>query len=74
MKIIQMCISKSFKNNEKSDLPGGPAVRLSELPKQGAHIPWLGKIPHAKWHGQKLNLRGEKSKIIMMKRNRFGNP
>ena len=38
MKIIQMCISKSFKNNEKRDFPGGPVVRLSELPMQGAHV------------------------------------
>ena len=37
MKIIQMCISKSFKN-EKRDFPGGPVVRLSELPMQGAHV------------------------------------
>jgi hypothetical protein len=38
MKIVQMCISKSFKNNEKKDFPCSPVVRLSELPMQGAHV------------------------------------
>ena len=56
MKIIQMCISKSFKN-EKRDFPGGPVVRLSELPMQGAHVQSLvgelSKIPKAVQRGQR---------------------
>jgi len=61
--VTVQCIKKKEKQNktytQRRDFLGGPVVKTLcfHCRGRGFHL-WLGKIPHAAWHGQKKKERG----------------